>query len=91
MTQPQSVCSIVNERPQQIIAFRDAQIETLFKKLGSRRLLDDYLAPALSGQNGRNSLVLNIDSYPFHPACSRAGTQGSGAYPPVVILFEKVL
>jgi len=34
MTQPQSVCSLVNERPQQIIAFRDAQIETLFKKLG---------------------------------------------------------
>ena len=50
MTQPQSVCSLVNERPQQIIAFRDAQIETLFKKLGSRRLLYDYLASSLPGR-----------------------------------------
>ena len=36
-----ALCGMVNERQQQIIQFQNAQIETLLKKLGKKRLLFD--------------------------------------------------
>ena len=39
------LCGMLNQRQQQIIAFQNAQIEPLLKKLGKkRRLLDDLYA-----------------------------------------------
>ena len=34
-----ALCGMVNERQQQVIEFQNAQIETLLKKLGKKRLL----------------------------------------------------
>jgi hypothetical protein len=34
-----ALCGMVNQRQQQIIEFQNAQIETLLKKLGKKRLL----------------------------------------------------
>ena len=36
-----ALCGMVNERQQKIIEFQNAQIETLLKKLGKKRLLLD--------------------------------------------------
>ena len=36
-----ALCAMVNQRQQQIIEFQNAQIETLLKKLGKKRLLLD--------------------------------------------------
>jgi len=54
-------CGMVNQRQQQIIEFQNAQIETLLKKLGKKRLLlDDDQRRLLAGKAhaiGRTALL----------------------------------
>ena len=56
-----ALCGMVNERQQQVIEFQNAQIETLLKKLGKKRLLlnDDQrrLLAVKAHAIGRKSLL----------------------------------
>ncbi|MEO2033684.1 MAG: hypothetical protein ABGZ35_16520, partial [Planctomycetaceae bacterium] len=64
-----SICGLANQRQQQIIAFQNAQIAALLKKLGRKRLLlDDQQRRllAVKGQViGRKALFENKGDTPF--------------------------